>query len=322
MKKLITLLLFSIWGFGFAQTNLVPNFSFENIADSTACLNGGPGTFYPVNWNSYNGSPDYFNSYCCCGASIPSNTFGYQYPATGNGYWGLLTRNSFYQHHREFIGAQLLSPLSVGQKYFVSVKINLSNLSDCATNKFGVLFTTYSHIDTVFAASIWGIKDFAHVYSDSIITDSVSWFSIKGSFVADSAYSNIIIGNFFDDANTDTISFDGTSCDAYYYVDDICVSTDSLKCDNPASVKSLSKSKIKIFPNPVSKKLVIENPHLNKIKFTLYNSLGIEVIKRNSSNSSLFEIDVSDLPQGIYFLRLKQNDEFITQQIIISRTNN
>ena len=77
--------------------------------------------------------------------------------ATGNAYCGLVTfvDPSNGVNIREYIGAQLASPLVIGTKYYVSFKTCLSE-GDCdgstgtafdfniATNKIGVKFITYN----------------------------------------------------------------------------------------------------------------------------------------------------------------------------------
>src|SRR5207253_1670664 len=103
-----------------------------------------------------------------------------------------------------------------------------------ATNKIGALIATYQYYDTTGKTSF---KNYATLYADSIIKDSINWTKISGSFIADSIYKYLIIGAFFDNAHLDTLNlpFDtnGNSHNqvSYYYIDDVCVSTDSLTCN-------------------------------------------------------------------------------------------
>ena len=39
------------------------------------------------------------------------------------------------------------------------------------------------------------------VYSNTVSMDTLNWTRVFGSFVADSAYTHILLGNFFADAN-------------------------------------------------------------------------------------------------------------------------
>lgn len=65
-------------------------------------------------------------------------------------------------------------------------------------------------------------------HSDSILTDTVNWIKLSTSFIADSAYQYLIIGNFYDDNNTDTLSVNNIGNVGYYYIDDVCLTTDSI----------------------------------------------------------------------------------------------
>lgn len=201
-----------------------------------------------LGWSQVISSPDYFNS-CVLAPSnigVPNNIFGYQQPATGNAYIGLTT---FYDdglgslNTREFAGAELTSPLISGQKYYVSMKVNLSlstsGTTNTAINKIGAWFTT--------APSMSYTHNLAQVYSNNIITDSSGWYSINGSFIADSNYTFIMLGNFFSDVNTDTIIYPITGPDklSYYFIDDVCVSTDSLECFNTVGIKEFNYNKEK-----------------------------------------------------------------------------
>jgi hypothetical protein len=72
---------------------------------------------------------------------------------------------------------------------------------------------------------------------------------------------------------------------------------------------NLSDQNIKIYPNPVKDKLTIdvENKNTEDINFSLTNSLG-QLIDINSkiANTKL-EIDTSELPSGVYYLKIQNN---------------
>jgi len=228
MKKLtfkILVLMSSslISNISFAQ-NLVPNPSFE---DYTSCPNGSGQVNKATGWDSYNSSPEYFH-YCSTVVSVPDNWgFGYQCSATGNAHCGFIAYNPWSPNNRELIGRQLSNALIPGEIYYVNMKVSLGEWSNCATNKLGILFSTIPYD----GPSSPPINNSSHIYASAIITDTINWLTITGSFIADSAYEYIIIGNFFDDANTDTSINDNSNlCKSYYFVDDVCVSMDSLTC--------------------------------------------------------------------------------------------
>lgn len=187
----------------FGQINLVPNPSFENTVN---CPNI-PSISQSVGWLSFTQSPDYFHS-CAPGNTFNApNTFaGYQMPFHGQAFAGSVVNSlPLTPNAREYFGIQLLSPLTVGMKYYVSFYVSLADPpQNCWSNKIGARFTTY-----YFNGSQWNtslITNFAHVKSDSLLKDTANWTNIAGSFTADSAYTYVVLGNFFNDSNTDTLN--------------------------------------------------------------------------------------------------------------------
>lgn len=205
--------------------NLVPNPSFE---DYTQCPDMEHQIERASFWIKFKGSAEYFNA--CDTLSyvgVPNNTAGYQQAATGQAYAGIYSYG-----YRDFMGIQLASTLVVGTKYYVTIKVSptLIGILPFGSNKYvsnnlGVLFTTTTSSD-------YPTTNFAHVYSDSIISDTTTWATISGSFIADSAYQYVVVGNFFDDNQSSYVSLypSGMWNMAYYFIDDICVSLDSLGC--------------------------------------------------------------------------------------------
>jgi hypothetical protein len=295
----------------FSQTNLVPNPSFETY---TAC----PTSIgeIPTNWVSYGGSPDYYNS-CANSTSsppvgVPSNWIGYQSAFDGNGYIGIATYYSASQ--REYIGAALTQTLSIGTKYFISAYISRQDTSNgsvgsaCSANNFGFKFskTAFSYTNPT------PVNNFSHIYSTSIIYDTLNWRKISGSFIADSSYKYVAVGNFFDNSNTNTANCIYPFSIAYYYVDKICVSTDSMLCNISIGINGNNATEnIKIYPNPVEDYLFFKN--LNQFSdFKLYDVMGNEV----EFGLMKDKLDLSNLVPGIYFLSCKRNREIYKCKIL------
>jgi hypothetical protein len=133
--------------------------------------------------------------------------------------------------------------------------------------KYNLVFPNYSNIL---------MDNIAHINGSIIIGDTLNWVKIKGSFVADSAYKFIILGNFFDASNTNVFDTGvGLGNGAYYYIDEVCVTTDSLY--NEGYVTALNKNtelenSIKAYPNPFIDKLIINGEVNSEIK--VFTSLG------------------------------------------------
>jgi hypothetical protein len=214
-----------------AQMNLVPNPSFEDVL---FCPNGLGQLYLAAPWRNYGISPDLFCSCSPTGVSVPANNAGFQFANTGNCMAGLFNfrkQNSPNgPNAREFLGIQLSQPLIVGIQYYFTAKINFSGgpTTIVASNKFGMKLLTYD-LDSSNSSNL--ITNSATIFSDSIVSDTLNWYNISGSFISDSVYTHLVLGNFFDDLNTDTLSvLPGFPDYSYYFIDDICLSTDSLYC--------------------------------------------------------------------------------------------
>ena len=299
MKKTLTILFLTIAIFAKGQ-NLVPNSSFE---DTTMCPDWISQIDRATGWSQFRPTADYFNTCSNSIYAVPSS-FGYQWPSTGNAYSGLWCYNSTVTNLREYIGRQLSSPLIIGQKYYINVKYNLSNGSNCAVNKQGILFSTVEYNNLNWCP----ITNYAHVYSLSIINDTNKWTSISGAFIADSSYNYIIIGDFFSDNNVDTLMFDNSNCISYYYIDDVCVSTDSLTCNSNTNINETNlKSYLNIFPNPTNQNATLEfyNSKNENFTLTLYDTNGQLVRSIPNIRTNKVEIKKQNLTPGLYFFLLR-----------------
>ena len=331
MKRLLLfLLLFTVYCLpiiGLHAQNLVPNPSFEEY---TVC----PNNYYmlPNDWYTCSGDPDYFNACDSIGNidfSVPQNSFGYQHAFDGKAYCGFYSLSfTATPPYKEYIGCHLLTPLIIGQKYFISFYISYVEGAGIkmATNNIGLLFSTISYQDYQPYDTIWGIptNNFAHVLDTNIITDSQNWSIIRGSIIADSAYQYILIGNFFDIAHTDTLLYNNPiwlQQHAYYFLDKVCVSTDSLTCNSSDEIHEviLDNSEVNIFPNPAYNKVNIIwslNP-TEYVYYTIYDSSG-KLVENIENNKNILSIDVIGLSKGIYFLKISNNNKFYSTKLIIN----
>jgi len=304
--------------------NLVPNPSFEEY---DTCPNDFAQIYFAKYWSSFGYSPDYYNSCNTSGQfSIPNNIFGYQYPAEGNAYAGLIPYIEGI-FGREFMGAQLLSPLIIGQKYDVSFKVSATTHSidpeACiAIDKMGMKFSTISYLGWpyVYENNLALINNYAQIYSTTIITDTSNWITIMGSFIADSAYKYVIIGNFFDDEHTDTLHINIVTNPstpthrAYYYIDNVIVTKDSLD----GIIEENDANGIILYPNP-SNNIVSLNFKKRYCNFSIqiYNIVG-EELDNSIFDDHLNFLNFTNYPRGVYFLNIKTNEFKTTKKIIIN----
>jgi hypothetical protein len=206
--------------------NLVPNGSFEQLS---TCPDNWEQVDHATGWSSYRGSPDLYNA-CSPGTSfsVPSNLFGTVGAAEGSGYVGLYTYLADLENRREYVGRALSAPLVPGVLTQVTFKV-----TSCGGG--GALFSQQywcNGIGVRFSMSQWYQPEFttstlneADVFAAQVVPFSSNWYTVSGTFVPDSAYTHIVLGNFFGDGLTVVQNAvpPGSTPGAYYFVDDICV---------------------------------------------------------------------------------------------------
>lgn len=313
----ISLLAFYFFNsFFLISQNLVPNPSFESY---TLCPDNPDQINYATDWNAFSESPDYFNT---CSPNImldvPNNFAGYQQPITGNAYAGIATYQYSVNEFREIIGCALVSPLINGQKYFVNFKVVNAGLgsfgTNCCSNNIGARFSNILYS----ASNPPPINNIAQIYTDSIIEDTLAWQTIAGSFVADSNYQFLAIGNFFQDVNTNTLTFNTNGCLAYYYIDDVCVSTDSAFAATWTSIKKYreDENSLRAYPNPTSGIIHLVYEEKSTSLFATYNSIGEQVFPEMIVTKNYIELNFNELNEGVYFFQIQTEEKRITKRII------
>lgn len=299
------LLIFFIVIFDYSQClgqNLVPNSSFEEKYSCPV----SPGQIDTAKfWTSFGVSPDYFDS---CAASctssttclgIPQNIMAFQAPHSGQAYAGIVTYSYNHMPH-EFLGVQLVQSLDIGKKYYVSAYICRADrfITHGASNNIGFRFFNVPYSEN----NSCPIDNFSHVNDSIVRLDSVNWTLIYGSFIADSAYKYLAIGNFYDDQHTDSVDMNVNNSSgfnkAYYLIDDICVTSDSMNCNVITSINDFNHEYLTILPNPFNNFLHIE-VDLNNVEILIYQYNGRLVFSQAFSQS--VDINTSFLEEGFYF---------------------
>ncbi len=216
-------LLLAVSGTAAAQ-NLVLNPSFEEHRECPGKL----GNFNTdvVSWSTpTRGSTDYFHG-CSEAMGTPKNFNGTQLADFGQGYAG------FYLYapndYREYMQAQLLSPLVEGVTYELSFFVSLAERSDFAINAFGVVFSRdplqfeiqkdlskrhlYSNPDNLFSYVEIGYSHFAN--------DKKEWMLVTTSYTAKGGERYMTLGNFKNNARTRKFLIKKDAKQgAYYYID-------------------------------------------------------------------------------------------------------
>lgn len=304
LKISLVTCLFAAFSLGTGAQNLIPNPSFE---DSLFCPQFYSEFAACEHWKAFRDSPDYIHF---CNPVFDLYTNGKQ-PHTGNAYAGFLTYGiTTPDFLRERIGVQLNSPLLIGEKYFVSFFISLVYTPiqlNIASNNIGTLFTTYFHYDMM---GDLPNPNYSHINETLVISNPESWIKVSGSFIADSAYTYMAIGNFYDDIYTDTFNLPFTVAQqrAYYAVDDVCVTTDSLYNESWTGIVSVKENAGKIislscYPNPAISELNIKADELiNSVE--LFNYLGQRVLFIDNIIEYSVSIPVDYYKAGLYILKI------------------
>lgn len=294
--------------------NLVVNPSFEEYS---SCPIGFGMVDNATGWQAMLGSPDYMHT-CANGLSyngVPYFSVAFQYPATGLGYTGLLTYGGFGPDQliniREYIKGTLTQPLRIGTRYYVSFMASSMDRAPFATNNLGIKFVNYPTAN-------FPITNSAHVNSNVVITDTVNWTLVTGSFVADAMYMHFLIGNHFTDLLTTITGVlpESNTSQAYYIIDDVCVSYYAADCDVGTSIQQSShQDMVSISPNPFDQRISITSVPDSRSEIVIYD-LASRIIRREVFWGST-TLDTGDLDQGVYLYLLQCGSEIIAQGKLI-----
>ncbi|MCO5274468.1 MAG: T9SS type A sorting domain-containing protein [Flavobacteriales bacterium] len=288
----------------------MPNHSFEEY-DTCRVFND---VYYPddgpLGWFSASGTPDHFVSCLPYGSfnGSPLSYWVFQYPQDGECYAGVITYREFPEV-REYFMVKLLEPLVVGVRYYASFYTSPGFGGPqpqvwVATSGIGMIFTTQPRQ--------WELGDpyppplnYAHVYSPSIITDTVGWTLVSGSFVADSAYRYVMLGNAFDNASTDTLHFANYNWlpQGYMVIDNVCVSMDPDGCPLAVGVPDRWAEVVRLYPNPAQHRITVGGLKPGTL-VRIRDLVGRNVWKGVSAGDRL-SLDVEHWARGTYVLHVE-----------------
>ena len=246
MKTLIKSILFicSMLYFqvGHAQINYVLNGSFEQYsrcpdyldqirlanywdAIDTNYTGWWPDTTFVNRQEQY---PEYINSCAtCCAASAPRNANFFQYPRTGKGMVRQVMMHDksdtlFRNGSTNYLQGKLYDHLIAGQSYCVTFFVVQVNSNRISINKIGAYLDDRSIYLDYRPGAVYN-RCTPQVVDTNIISDTLNWIKIQGSFTALGNERFITIGVFFD---TGDISWDRSRYGrkyGMYLVDDVSV---------------------------------------------------------------------------------------------------
>lgn len=302
--------------------NLVHNYSFEEYSSCEKldygteyyCLNWFDAYTYPGDLPSNYGA-EYLNACHSGNFSVPQNVWGHQYAATGQAYMSLVTHsNDIGNGYRESIATLLYAAMIPSERYFLSFKINLADVSPLATNKFCMKFTTTRNFP---------IDNKAQFYNEEVDPNKNDWITVSTIYTADSSYKYLALGNYFDDSHTQIVRCcpNGLKEHAGYFFDDIIVVPLKGSCGDHimGTSRTIHSQHIfpKIFPNPAREIIHVEYTSERRtasLGFSIVDVAGriVKTVTRNNHSSPNLSIPIGDLSAGTYMLIVTEKQAVIS----------
>ncbi|GAB4250297.1 MAG: hypothetical protein Kow0079_03510 [Vicingaceae bacterium] len=260
-----------------AQTNLVPNPSFE---DYLVCPSqAGVVNLIVPGWGLSFSTADYYHQCGSYPVGVPFNSSGYQYPKSGQAYVGFYLYFKPY-NFSEFIQTRLLKSLKKDKTYCVSFWINLSDSSKYAVHNIGVLLTS----DSIPAFNAPLIKNYnasvENSREENPLNDKENWKLLEFNYTAQGDEKYMIISNFKDTSDTD-LEYVGSLNEiadfAYYYIDDVSV----ILCETQSDTAYVLVPNV-FTPNEdgINDVILIETKGVKHLQVSIYNRWGMEINTR------------------------------------------
>jgi len=186
-------------------TNYVSNGSFEDLKDCNP-----PSSWLDLKmkgWSSIDTTKSSFRVLNTCLQNVPVSGSGYQTPRTGKGFvlaTLLCDPNSCNSTiNRGYFRNKLKTSLKANTVYCVRFHINIINLSPFGIDAFGAHFSNNS-LDTIkyHMVPITYLMPQIQNPIGNIISDTMNWTPITGTFTANGTEKFMVIGNFKSDVNT------------------------------------------------------------------------------------------------------------------------
>lgn len=289
--------------------NLVVNPSFE---EHTGCPHQLGQMELVPGWSGIWGSPDYFNACADDSMGVPFNALGYQWPSDGDAYAGI---GFFNVNGKEWLQGELSEPLVPGVLTYLSFRASPGGFGYPAwtspylvANNIGMRLS----VDTVpvFTFPQQLAYNTAPLYLPTILSDTANWTYLSTSFMPDSAYRHLQIGNFFADSLClyDTLETILDVYAAYAFIDKVCVSQQPGVCDPDQSIGEWLK------PTPATV-YVLHDQYILPLDAWGYSEATVEVklfdqigrqLRRAvlGPGSTVHPWPVQGLPSGYYVLAL------------------
>jgi len=232
LKFIITFICSSLFIVTKAQ-NIVPNGDFEEYIEIPTVMGEWYNCKYWYNtnnnyeWGAEHGTPDYFHELSTSVANLPNSYFGSILPKSGSAIMGFI---AMYEpiiypssgNFREYLACEFTERMVVGDTYTVSLWISNGDSLIVNGYKCDGVGICFSENPLKQIGEFYIEVEPQYQFEDELWT--TEWKNIKFNFLADSAYSNLTIGNFLNAPNTSSTSMvNSIAAGAYYYIDKVSV---------------------------------------------------------------------------------------------------
>ena len=297
--------------FSATAQNLVPNGSFEEYVECPSSF----GQWYQVvGWGSpYFHSADYYNS-CSPNvvSGVPFNTSGYQYADDGQAYVGIYTYEAPY--YREMMSTELSEPLQIGVPVCLSFSMAIGcfgswdgNSMRYSSNNVGLRFFHADQLPGSWPEYELVFPNAAALYQAAVPIDTSIWYSVSGLYIPDSAYTHVVIANFFENALTNLMLVDtqgfGLVDGAYAFIDDVRVSFDLDYCNTNTAIDETVRTPLTVYPNPFAHNLeiILPRPPVGPVEIRIVDSIGqVAWSARFVHGARVLSLPIKDLSIGAY----------------------
>ncbi len=206
--------------------NFVSNGGFEESFNCTSIM--------PKYWRGIDSLNSNGGSYCSACPNInnvPLNGLTYQWPKFGLSYilctFYCLPPSCSDNSNRGYLRNRLKTTLQQGKTYCVKFYANITNSSTYGMDGFGAYFCDNS-IDTITYTDIPLTYIIPQVQNPNgnIVTDTLNWTLITGTFVAAGIEKHLLVGNFKPNTTTNTLLINPTYLPSEFT--DVCI--DHVSC--------------------------------------------------------------------------------------------
>jgi hypothetical protein len=178
--------------------NYVGNGSFEDLY---GCTQSSYNLGWVKSWTPVDSLNGYGGIFCnTCNLAVPLNGNTYQYARTGNSYILATMFDDSFNGPRGFLKNRLKHTLTLGRTYCVKFYVNIANTSPRGMNGFGAFFggDTLQLITTQTELLSYADPQISNP-TNNVISDTLNWVPITGTFVANGTEKFVVIGNYLAD---------------------------------------------------------------------------------------------------------------------------